>query len=78
MNGTEISAMTQQSYSDLEFDRKRKVTRKERFLGEMDQNIPWKTLMKPIRKHYPKAGNGRRPIGLEIMSRIYFMQQWYR
>ena len=33
--------------------------------------------MKPIRKHYPKASNGRHPIGLEIMLRIYFMQQWY-
>lgn len=69
--------MTQQSFSDLDFDHKNKVTRKERFLGEMDQIIPWETLMKPIRKHYPKAGNGRQPIGLEIMLRIYFMQQWY-
>ena len=69
--------MTQQSFSDLEFDHKKKVTRKERFLGEMDQIIPWKTLIKPILKHYPKAGNGRQPIGLEIMLRIYFMQQWY-
>jgi len=43
----------------------------------MDQIIPWATLIKPIRKHYPKAGNGRQPIGLDIMLRIYFMQQWY-
>jgi hypothetical protein len=38
--------MTQQSFSNLEFDHKKKVARKERFLGEMDQIIPWKTLMK--------------------------------
>lgn len=48
-----MGAMTQQSASDLEFDHKKKVTRKERFLGKMDQIIPWATLMKPIRKHYP-------------------------
>jgi IS5 family transposase len=76
-NDAGMSVMTQQSFSDLEFDHKKKVTRKERFLGEMDQIIPWKTLLKPIRKHYPKVGNGRPPIGLEIMLRIYFMQQWY-
>ena len=38
--------MTQQSFSDLEFYNKKKVARKERFLGETDQIIPWKTLMK--------------------------------
>lgn len=69
--------MSQSSFADLEYDHKKKVTRKERFLGEMYAIIPWKTLLKPIRRHYPKAGNGRRPIGLEIMLRIYFMQQWY-
>jgi hypothetical protein len=58
-----MNAMTQQSFSDLEFNHKKKVTRKERFLGEMEQIIPWKILMKPIRKHYTKAGNGRQPIG---------------
>ncbi len=69
--------MNHPSFADLEYDHKKKVTRKERFLGEMDTIIPWKTLLKPIRRHYPKAGTGRRPIGLEIMLRIYFMQQWY-
>jgi len=69
--------MKQNSFADLEYANKKKVTRKERFLQEMDQVIPWTMLLKPIRKHYPKAGQGRQPIGLEIMLRIYFLQQWY-
>lgn len=69
--------MRQSSFSEMEYAAKKKVTRKERFLTEMDQVIPWKMLQRSIRKHYPKAGGGRKPIGLDIMLRIYFMQQWY-
>jgi IS5 family transposase len=43
----------------------------------MDRVIPWGELLKVIKKHYPKAGNGRQPMPLERMLRIYFMQQWY-
>ena len=43
----------------------------------MDEILPWALLLKPIKRHYPKAGKGRRPVGLEVMLRIYFMQQWY-
>lgn len=70
--------MKQSSFSDLEYQNKKKTTRKERFLKEMDEIIPWKLLLKPIKKHYPKAGNGRQPFEAEIMLRIYFMQQWYQ
>jgi len=69
--------MQQKSFSDLAFDEKKKITRKERFLREMDAALPWKALLKPIKRHYPKNGRGRQPIGLDIMLRIYFMQQWY-
>ena len=69
--------MKQSSFSDLAYEHKKKTTRKERFLGEMDAILPWKQLLKPILKHYPKPGNGRRPIPAEVMLRIYFMQQWY-
>lgn len=69
--------MSQQSFTDLEYSHKKKVTRKERFLNEMDRIIPWNIVLKPLRKHYPKGGKGRPPIGLEPMLRIYFMQQWY-
>ena len=56
---------------------KGKVTRRERFLAEMDAVIPWARLMALIEPHYPKAGQGRQPLGLEKMLRIYFLQQWF-
>jgi len=60
------------------FEKHGKKTRKERFLGEMDQVIPWKELSQALEPHYPNPqGAGRRPIGLERMLRIYFMQHWY-
>ena len=65
------------SFASLAYDHKKKRTRREKFLGEMDRVIPWAELLKIVRKHYPKAGNGRQPMPLERMLRIYFMQQWY-
>ena len=56
---------------------KKKQTRRERFLEEMNGVLPWEILLKPIERKYPKPGNGRRPIGAEVMLRIYFTQQWY-
>ncbi len=53
------------------------MTRRERFLAEMDAVIPWERLIALIEPHYPKAGNGRQPLGVEKMLRIYFMQQWF-
>ena len=69
--------MSQSSFSDLEYSVKKKRTRKEIFLEQMDEILPWAVLVKPLKRRYPKAGNGRRPIDLEVMLRIYFMQQWY-
>ena len=54
-----------------------KVTKREKFLSEMDQVIPWSRLIEVIKPHYPEAGNGRPPMGLAKMLRIYFLQQWY-
>jgi IS5 family transposase len=54
-----------------------KVTKREQFLSEMDQVIPWARLVRVIEPHYPKPGNGRPPMGLEKMLRVYFLQQWY-
>jgi len=65
------------TFASLAYDNKKKKTRREKFLQEMDNVIPWKELIEIIKKHYPKAGNGRQPMPLEMMLRIYFMQQWY-
>ena len=61
----------------MEYAVKKKRTRKEVFLGEMDEILPWKELLSVIKRHYPRRGQGRPPIVLESMLRIYFMQQWY-
>ena len=65
------------SFATLAYDNKKKKTRREKFLEEMERIVPWGELVKVIKKHYPKAGNGRQPMPLERMLRIYFMQQWY-
>lgn len=57
--------------------RKRKVTRRERFLAEMEKVIPWGRLCAVIEPYYPKAGRGRRPMRLETMLRVYFLQHWF-
>jgi len=67
----------QRTLASLAWHSKGKVTRRERFLAEMDAVIPWKRLLALIEPHYPKAGNGRQPIGVERMLRIYFLQQWF-
>lgn len=67
----------QRTFASVAWSQKGKVTRRERFLGEMDAVIPWDRLIALIEPHYPKAGNGRQPLGLEKMLRIYFMQQWF-
>jgi IS5 family transposase len=69
--------MKQPSFSDLEYDNKKKTTRRERFLQEMDSIIPWGLLVKPIKRVYPQGHTGRPPVALESMLRIYFLQQWY-
>jgi IS5 family transposase len=67
----------QRTFGSLAWSQKGKVTRRERFLAEMDAVIPWAQLLALIEPHYPKAGQGRQPLGLEKMLRIYFLQQWF-
>jgi IS5 family transposase len=67
----------QRTFASLAWNGKGKVTRRERFLGEMDAVIQWSRLVRLIEPHYPKAGQGRQPLGLEKMLRIYFLQQWF-
>ena len=59
------------------FERYGKKTRRAEFLEEMELVVPWTELMALVEPHYPKAGNGRRPVGVERMLRIYFLQQWF-
>jgi transposase, IS5 family len=67
----------QRTFASMAWQAKGKVTRRERFLAETDAVIPWARLLGLIAPHYPKAGNGRQPLGMEKMLRIYFLQQWF-
>src|SRR5438309_11996516 len=52
-------------------------TRRAIFLEEMEQVVPWGELCALVAPHYPQPGKGRRPVGVERMLRIYFLQQWF-
>ncbi|MBW3628076.1 MAG: transposase, partial [Gemmatimonadetes bacterium] len=67
----------QTTFAGLAWTQKRKQTRRERFLGEMDQVIPWQRLIVLVEPHYKNPGRGRQPMGLETMLRIYFLQHWF-
>jgi IS5 family transposase len=69
--------MDQMSFGDGEYASKRKRTRREAFLAEMEQVIPWTILLNLIEPVYPKAGNGRRPYPLKVMLKIHLMQNWF-
>ena len=74
----ELIPMRQDSFSDAGFEKYRKKTRKEQFLEEMETIIPWKEVTETIEPFYPKPeGAGRRPIGIERMLRIHFIQHWF-
>src|SRR5487761_2164326 len=59
------------------FEKHQKRTRRVEFLAQMEIVVPWREIVAEIEPFYPKAGNGRPPVGLERMLRIYFLQQWF-
>lgn len=71
--------MKQKSLTMTGYFDKGKKTKRERFLAEMEQVLPWGRLLALIEPHYPKGGprGGRPPLPLERMFRIYCLQQWY-
>lgn len=73
----ELLMKTQTSFSDLEYAAKKKRTRRDRFLGEIDKVTPWRDLVAVIAPFYPKGERGRPPIGVERMLRMYVAQQCF-
>jgi transposase, IS5 family len=69
--------MDQITFSDLEYQHKKRKTRREKFLERMELLVPWEQLEKKIRRHYPKAGRGRHPYPLTVMLRIHCVQLFY-
>ena len=69
--------MKQMTFADAEYAGKRKQTRKELFLIEMDQVVPWQGLIALIEPHYPKGEGGRPAYPLMAMLRVHLMQNWF-
>jgi IS5 family transposase len=64
-------------FAEAESAGKKRVTKRQRFLAEMEKVVPWSRLLPVIEPYYPKGERDRPPVGLERMLRIYFLQQWY-
>ena len=70
--------MSQRSFASAEYAMKKKRTRREKFLAEMERIVPWGRLIAVIEPLYPRSGRvGRQPIGVPKMLRMYCLQQWY-
>ena len=72
-----VKLMDQPTFSDLEYQGKKRKTRRELFLERMDGLIPWQSLEARIGPFYPKAGRGRQPYPLAVMLRIHCVQLFY-
>jgi hypothetical protein len=72
-----VGGMKQLTLATVGFERYAKTTRRVAFLAEMERVVPWPALCQRIEPFYPKLGNGRPPVGVERMLRIYFLQQWF-
>src|SRR5438105_15868073 len=69
--------MKQLTLATAGFERYAKRTRRATFLAEMERVVPWSALCALIEPFYPKPGNGRPPVGVERMLRLYFLQHWF-
>jgi len=69
--------MSQQSFASFEQSQKKKRTKRDVFLSEMDEVVPWARLEALIDPYYTKPRKGRPQMALSTMLRIYFLQQWY-
>jgi IS5 family transposase len=71
--------MKQCTFAEAEYTTKKKLTRRDKFLADMERVVPWAPLLEALSPYYypAKKGPGRPPVGLERMLRLYFVQQWY-
>ena len=69
--------MKQQTFADIEYSNRRRTTKKELFLQQMNEIIPWDHWVKIIEPYYPTGKRGRPPVGIETMLRMYLLQIWF-
>jgi len=67
----------QQTFSDMEYAKRKHITKRESFLKMMDEIIPWKEWVELIRPFYFQGKQGRPPRGIEVMLRMYLLQLWF-
>lgn len=70
-------SMKQQTFSDIEYSNRKRKTKREEFLEAMDEIIPWPHWTEMIRPYYPSGKRGRPPKNIELMLRMYLMQNWF-
>ncbi|WP_444916812.1 IS5 family transposase [Microbulbifer sp. JMSA003] len=69
--------MHQVTFAEAEYKLKRRITRREKFLSQMETLIPWQRLEAQITPCYPQGKLGRQPYPLSVMLRIHCMQLFY-
>ena len=69
--------MDQLTFAEVEYSHKRRQTRREKFLEQMNRLIPWTAMEEQILPHYPKNGRGRQPYPMPVMLRIHCLQLFY-
>jgi len=69
--------MKQQSFTDVEYGGRRRVSKREKFLDIMEEIIPWDEWVGLIEPHYYAGKRGRPPLGIEKMLRMYLLQAWF-
>lgn len=67
----------QYTLTDMEYSNRKKKTKREEFLDAMNEIIPWSYWVEMIRPYYFNNKRGRKPIGIEVMLRMYLMQIWF-
>ena len=67
----------QMTFADIEYANRKRVTKKETFLNQMEKIIPWAEWVDLIRPFYPSGKRGRPVIGIETMLRMYLLQVWF-
>ena len=77
MNMKRRARFQQTLASQAGFAKYGRKSKRELFLEQMNEVVPWSELVALVDPVYPKAGNGRQPVGLGIMLRTYFLQQWF-
>lgn len=67
----------QQNFTDLEYNNRRRTTKREIFLEKMDRILPWRAWVELVAPHYPDGKRGRRPQEIERMLRMTMLQTWF-